>query len=156
MEIKMKELKWGETPFHKMSHEELLQYAIKTYPALLSAQNAMGMYYRIGDQPFWQNIGAGGKAFKRVHEIIKDIHSEYDEENIYFSFYRYAYNFLFEESDGWGTWYMCSKCGQMCSDSKEILSDKMCKDIFTYSDCDGVMRKLTLDDLKPKEGENDG
>src|SRR5258706_7914258 len=91
----MKELSYGETPWDDLSEEELLREVQRMYDAVLSLNSALSLVK--GPEPasrFWGK-GTGGNALKKAAMILDPIRQQYDEEQIYRCFFRYAVDLLF-------------------------------------------------------------
>lgn len=162
---KSKELQWGETPFHKMSPEELLRAAIRMYDACVSAKSALALCeandkVRWPINPYWAE-GTGGRALEKCRQVVDPIELRYSSEAIWRSFYRPAVDLLWKDNPpiilttGWA---ICPKCGQMVGTSRrlhESAHGKVCKDAMSFSpDCDGILRPMTWEDMKIKEAVN--
>ena len=146
-------LKWGETPFHHLSHDELLRTTERMYAAILSMNFALKMCDDGSDAGFWGTEGSGGTALEKARQIIKPIHTAYSDEDIYRSFFRYANDLLFDRSTykiGFG-WVVCDTCKVMVGETVQgdsYLNHK-CSEIFDYKKCPGTFRPLTWGDLAP-------
>jgi uncharacterized protein YukE len=154
-----KVLEWGETPFDKMSHDELLVHAKRMYSAIQSAHNELGNMREMGlrvdkHSLYWTGQGSGNIAFQKVDQALKKASNGYSRENIHHSYFRYAKSFLF---DPWSksdmpVWMICSKCGSL----HELDSDKINRiievemshnEMYKDSNCDGLFQKLTADNF---------
>lgn len=140
----MIKLKWGQTPWDKMSKSELLREVQRMFTALESARSAMKLSSDMS-HPFWSDIGSGGRALSKANQVIESIYDKYDSESVYRSFYRYAISLLFNVPDK-EKWVVCSECGAMYSPGE---LDKPCG-IFPSGkkDCKGTLRALNWSDLK--------
>lgn len=158
---KKKELQWGETPFHKMSPEELLRAAIRMYDAAVSAKSALALSsYGQEINPFW-TAGTGGCALEKCRQVVDPIEKEYDREDIYRSFYRPAVDLLWKDNGSivlTTSWAICPECGQMVGTSHGRHAPswgKVCSEVIPCStDCKGILRPMTWEDMKPKEAVN--
>ena len=148
------DLLWGETPFDHLSKEESLLLLQKMYSALVSAESVLSLISYNQTSAFWGPEGSGRHSIEKIKSILNPIHAGFDRENIYRSFFRYANDLLFPELAAIGHvgfgWSVCSICGKMVgtSYSGKSANGKPCKEIVP-TDCEGVFRPLTWDDLKP-------
>lgn len=141
-------LEWGETPWDKKTREELLLDVKRMYGAIV-ALNSVCSLCKCGQEvsSFWSNEeGSGFRALELARQILEPIHKEYDSEDIYRSFFRYAYDLLFDGKMGFG-WYVCDTCKRMIgrSQDKETREGDWCM----FPPCQGKYRKLTWQDMKP-------
>ena len=145
----MKELKWGETPWDNKTREELLLEVKRMYSAIISANSCINLW-KIHDpeSPFWTfPEGTGYSALNKCSQIIGPIEDEYDRENIYRMFYRYADDLLFE-GEGF-TWLICPKCNYLFG-GKNKEEGQICWEQNIFSkDCSGILRKIKWEDLCP-------
>jgi hypothetical protein len=108
--IRQAPLEWGETPWDRMSREELVRSAAKLYIALLSARTVL-RFGKIADEersggtlsPFWKNSGLGGETLRHAEEATEI--AGFEAEDIYRAFSRYGADLLFE--DGGFGWRVC-------------------------------------------------
>jgi hypothetical protein len=153
-----KTLEWGQTPWDNMTRAELLRLVQKMWAALNSVTMPLevikdnDLRTNKAYKDYWGESGVGGCALERAHQIIDPIMKEYDGENLYRAFYRYATDLLFDASkyDIGFKWVICSECGEMTPTShvEERYLDKRCT---LTNKCKGTLRRLTWDDLKPND-----
>jgi hypothetical protein len=140
--MRIKKLKWGQTPFDKMTKKKLLLVAKTMYSALISARSALAILDYPKGNPYFGERGSGGRALEKAEQAYQLATSGHDSENVYRSFFRYADDLLFDCSvfEIGSNWYVCDKCKTMIGIRNN--SDKTCI-------CGNEMRKMTWDDLKP-------
>lgn len=143
---------WGQTPWDSLSKEQLLREVQRMYSACVSARSTLRIM-RVQDQfsPFWTSQhGTGYRALSKLDQIVEPVEREFDGEDIYRMFYRYADDLLFTAEDGFG-WYVCPVCNRMIArggaSSTETYDGKPCK--YTPN-CKGIYRKLTWEDMEYK------
>lgn len=144
-------LQWGETPWDKLSQEELLREVQRIFSALQSTESVLRIL-RAQDveSSFWSDQGTGGQALDRAAQVINPIYERYDGETMYKSFFRYAPSLLFnvpvEEK-----WIICPVCGGMWGWRKDIAQyvGTLCSEhpMTQQSECKGVLRWLEWSDL---------
>jgi hypothetical protein len=106
---KTRKLKWGETPFDRMSQEDLLIHAKRMFLALTSSTSILSMS-KIRDElsggvsTYWGKDGMGGKALNLSKRTLGKIKRGYDSEDIYRMFFRYAEDVLFEPDENSRRW----------------------------------------------------
>lgn len=151
------ELVFGETPFDRMDHQELLLTTKRFYDALLSAKSALSLVSHDNASLFWGVNGTGGRALEKAKQSIEGIHQQYDEEDIYRAYYRYAPDLLYADSeyDIKNHWCVCDQCGKMLSvglPSRSIAGES-CQDHppILEENCPGVFRNLQWSDLTPNK-----
>jgi hypothetical protein len=138
----MKKLKWGQTPFDRMTKKELTENAIRMYDALIASRSCLKILRANDTSIYWQSDGSGGRALNKADQTIEHIHKNFDDEQIYRMFYRYANNLIFTDLDKMD-WYICDKDGSMYSPGNiECLQ------------CKGKLRKITMKDLDRKDFES--
>lgn len=168
-----KQLKWGQTPFDRMTKKELTRHAQRMYSALSSCMSVIGMQQAMDrfqvaqakgsdpdalslDQlhPYWGCDGSGGRALEKARQALVLVDQPYDKEVIYTSFFRYADDLLFDGSqfNVVTGWVVCPKCGTMLGSrlkdsGKNRLEGKACSE-SGLSQCDGIFRPITWEDLK--------
>ena len=151
------ELKWGETPFHRMTHDELLVHAMRMYSALLTADSVMKLlsHGKTAADLFWFG-GTGGVGLERAKQALAAVNDGFDEENIYRSFFRAGNDLLFEDGGQEAVkskWAVCPKCNSSFASPggpgepyKDIAGEKC-----HLPKCDGILRPLTWEDFKPED-----
>lgn len=159
----MKELKFGETPWDNLPREELLREVQKMY-AVIGALNSVVSQSRRPEaeqHPYWGAEGTGGRALEMANQVLTPITEKYEAENIYRSFYRYAYDLLFDQSKakiGFG-WVVCPECGVMFGKDTKGHSHEgeNCSSVGMSNkpDCQGVFRKIEWSDLDPDRWNGD-
>lgn len=142
----MKQLEWGETPWDDLTKEELLREVQRMYCAVSSAYGVLlEDAERNEGHPFWSNEGRGGRTLEMCRQSLAKL-EDYEPENIYRSFFRYAHDLLFDPNPnaviGFG-WHICPKCGTMRGGNKEFLAREPCME----TKCDGILRKIEWGDL---------
>lgn len=175
-----RELRWGETPWDHLNHEELLRTVQRLYAALQAASGVVDMartndawphlnsetpQERIGAEidriaqelPFWGKDGRGGRAHEMARQAL-ELDTDYGD-TLYRSFFRYAHDLLFHERSGvrigFG-WVVCDTCGQMIGrrlrDNNNYLLGKPCAAHgMGKSNCTGVFRAIQWSDLRLRE-----
>ena len=137
----MKRLTWGETPWDKLSHEELLRTVQRYHSALSSLDSCLTMMRDfqvqiVPDHPYWKE-GLGGWALQKSSAILDELHGRYSDEDIYRAFFRYADTLLFPDlGEAWG---ICPQ-GHMAAPFKAACPD-----------CQQPMRPLAWSDLAPAD-----
>lgn len=142
-----KQLEWGQTPWDDLDRDTLLREVQRMASALQSAHSVMRMTkYNNEEHPYW-SVGTGARACKKVDQALARL-EDYDSEDVYRSFYRYADDLLFT-GVGFG-WAVCPVCGQMFGENSEGASavGTKCASHLNKT-CPGVLRPITWDDLKP-------
>jgi hypothetical protein len=147
-------LKWGETYFDRMTHEELLLHAKRMYSALGSTKSVIAMLaVGEGANSFYGKRGAGGAALAEARQALRAITQDRDDyrEGMYRAYFRYADDLLFERNDyrliGMG-WRVC-EAGHMTGNHHEN-PEKDCPL------CGGSVRDLQWSDLEIRERSDDG
>ena len=147
-----KQLAWGQTPWDDLDRDELLREVQRMASALQSANSVLSMISAAEPaHPFWTR-GTGARAAAKVEQALARL-TEYDGENIYRSFYRYADDLLFDSTTmriGWG-WAVCPVCDQMIGegiDEQSAVGTTCASHLNTK--CPGVLRAITWDDLTPR------
>ncbi len=156
--MRKKSLKWGQTPWDKMSKEELLHEVWRMYSAMRALYSVVKMDRERSDAititHYFGRNGVGGNALEKGRQILEPLFGQYKdgEGDLYRSFFRYADDLLFDQSTGYtmigGLWHVCPECGTMIGDNPrgESSNGKPCH--MGKKDCKGIMRPLTWDDLK--------
>lgn len=141
----VRSLKWGETPFDRMSREELLRHAQRLYAAAESMESELEAHqYGREESPYWAEGGAGWNALTQGSQAVAAASEGFDREEIYRMFFRYARDLLF---DGVGNrWRICPKCRVMAG--RAWNGDSLTGAPCVSPKCDGVLRKITWEDLK--------
>ncbi len=119
----MPELQWGETPWDNLSREDLLREVQRMYAAVLSADGALSLCRGNERGGFWSaSGGTGGRALAKCELARAWVESEYDHENVYRAFFRYAVDLLFSPELGFG-WTACDGCDVLTGpmDGKPIV-----------------------------------
>lgn len=155
----MNELNWGETPWDKMTREELLREVQRMYAAVNAADSVLNLM-RIDENGnrredgFWGKGGTAGRAHEMTRQIAEPLWNEYDREQMYDGFFRYANDLLFDRSTGYRIgfgWAVCPVCGDMYGETGDGRSSigRPCNE-HLREDCPGVLRPLTWDDMQPE------
>lgn len=154
-----KQLRFGETPFHKMTKKQLLIVACQMYAALSRTRSHVAMRkaadeYNGNIGGYWGENGQGGIALAMAEQALYAAQAGYTSEAVYRSFFRYATDLLFDNSKykiGSG-WMVCPVCGTMLGARGDgtTVEGQICKDAFPIQkgECPGVYRPLTWDDLR--------
>lgn len=144
---RQKELVWGETPFDRMSPEEVLLNAKRMYSALISLES-LAKQMRLGNEqsPYW-SVGVGGAAIEKGAQALAGVDADYTSEDVYRSFYRYADDLLFDTGKhpmiGSG-WWVCDADGTMLGGHPDGSHTVMC------FKCNGPLRPITWADMAPQ------
>ncbi len=140
-------LKYGQTPWDRLSRKELLLLLCRYHSALSSAASCLRMS-RVGseDHPYFGPDGSAGHAIAKADFIMRLAGEDMDagSEKIYRQFFRSATSVLFPGvplNRGLSPWYICETCGQMLSGSVDPPS-RLCK-------CDGAWRPFRMSDIRP-------
>lgn len=142
----MKQLEWGETPWDNLTKEELLREVQRMYCAVSSAYSVL-LDYAGSDpsHPFWSKEGRGARTLEMCRQSLANL-EDYEPDNMYRSFFRYAHDLLFDSNPnavlGFG-WHICPKCGTMRGSKNDVLVGESCME----PKCNGVLRKLEWGDL---------
>lgn len=142
-------LEFGETPWDKMDRESLLREVQRMYSAVSSLHSALSLCKGpLGPNlgPYWKLYGSGGQALAKGDHIIASIEANYNCDEVYHAFFRYADDLLFTRGMGFN-WQICTKCRAMIGNKD--LEGKPCKD-WLLPHCDGMMRPIQWSDLQPK------
>ncbi len=139
-----KVLEWGQTPFDDWDRDRLLLEVRRMFHALQSAHSVLRMC-RDGSA-FWGQEGTGGRALTLAAEVMGPIESQYEDETIYRSYYRYAVDLLFSPEVGVG-WMVCDQCGSMWGRGGNRSLAATC--ISPKCNC-APLRPLAWSDLEPK------
>lgn len=139
----MPELKWGQTPWDNLSREELLREVQRLWSALESTSSCLRiMRASQSGGGYWSPDGSGGRALEKARQIQEPIKEQYDDEQVYRAFFRYADDLLFE---GVGSdWQVCDSCGEMTGAIAGMASSVECWR------CKTPKRPLTWADLEPR------
>ena len=156
-----KKLEWGETPWDDLSTEDLLLEVKRMYSALVSLNSVVRMDRVMSDpgHPFYGTDGSGGRALEKARQILEPIDGEPGGkrcEDTYRAFFRYADDLLFDRSTGYrigSGWAVCPVCGLMLGENMrgDPLFGQRCGDVSPNESCDGVLRALSWEDLKPNK-----
>ena len=146
----MATLVWGETPWDSKSKEELLRDVQRMYDAIVAMNSCLHIIkYHDQQSPYWGPGGSGGRSLEMSRQVLAPIHAQYDESDIYRSFFRYATDLLFDQSmpirTGSG-WMICPVCGTMTGNPDR--SPDIGEACRMTRNCTGITRALILDDLK--------
>ena len=137
------ELQWGETPFDEMDYDELFETCLRLYSACVEAGGALKMVRHADPaSPYWGKEGTGGIALMMLDQALGKANGERDPGDAY-GFFRYA-NCLLFSGPGITRWCVCEK-DEVMQGSYHSTGPGVC------IKCDGPMRPLTWDDMKPRE-----
>jgi hypothetical protein len=154
------ELQWGETPFDKLSREEMRMLLCKLYTALNATSGALAMSRAAELQidpnsVFWGPHGNGGRIMMMADQALNPIKREFGgDEAISRAYFRYADELLFDWSSikFGSSWAVCPKCGVMIGYSRDGDSavGTSCAGTRRGGSCTGTLRALSWDDLRPE------
>jgi len=149
-----KELPWGCTPFDELSHEQLREQCCRLYAATESLTSTLAQFRLGNEQTLYWSSGSGGKAMEEGEQALVAARQGYESSTIYYAFFRYARDLLFQGRPGLrigGDWDICDACGQMLSTLDETKPTGLphLKVMGGFGTCKGVLRKLQWSDLKP-------
>lgn len=155
--MRKKTLKWGRTPWDKMTRKELLFEVKRMYSALLSVNSELrSCSFFIINPYYFGKTGGGGRALEKARQVLESIHNQYKEGDmsLYTVFFRYADDLLFDRSTGYrigSGWAVCPVCGMMISENGEgeSMIGKPCE--MGAKDCPGIFRALSWEDLAPEK-----
>ena len=142
------DLNWGETPFHHMTHNQLMRHAQRLYAAVESANNALHNLRPIQYEhsPYWMPNGAGGRAMEQTEQALTRARGPYNPESVYRMFFRYARDLLFKQDKvriGFD-WAWCDKCGDAVGGPPlREVTGVVHHTVSGITECDGVMKPLT-------------
>lgn len=143
-------LLWGETPWDRMTRDEVIREAQRLFAACGAMKGALAMN-RFGNEasPFWSLQGTAGRALAMgEHALAEYGDSDQRSENIYRSFFRAAEDLLFH-GIGCFSWYVC-ECGTMTGSQPDGTHDRCCSDCAHKAGWSvASMRPITWDDVKP-------
>jgi hypothetical protein len=141
-------LKYGETPWDRMSQEELLLVVWKMWATIVEAESVIRLNMREDWHPFWSEQGSGGRTLEMIHQVRADIGCEHGtaaNEELYRAFFRYAPDLLFDRDSavmvGSG-WRVCDKDGDMYARLAGDPAPTKCHK------CGGPLRRLEWKDLR--------
>lgn len=101
-----RDLKWGETPWDHLSRDELLRRVQMYFSAVDSLRACMAVLRSsIPESPYWAPSGSGGNALAKGDAVVDQVYTEFDQEQVYRSFFRYADDLLFP---GIARWKVCA------------------------------------------------
>jgi hypothetical protein len=160
------ELEFGETPWDKMSREELLREVQRMYAATTGLYSVVRMskatdQIRAGmgpesddpPNPYWGKSGVGGNELEKARQVIDPLDDRYGSGNIYRAFFRYANDLLFEDN-GYemihDNWMVCPECGAMYGSRYKMIERPCASEPFGKPGCPGVLRKLQWSDMEKK------
>jgi len=154
------ELKWGETPFDRLSREEMRTLLCRFYSALNSTRGVLHAAELLQMQaeaksPYWGPDGLGGRALAKAHQALNPVHAEFGgEEAVWRAFFRVADDLLFDSSKYriGSNWAVCPKCGVMIGGTPDGISPAgtACAGTRRSGGCSGTLRKIEWSDLEPK------
>lgn len=146
-----KKLMYGETPFDKLTREELILHCQRMYEACSSMYSVINLS-KINDSyrdnyisPFWTK-GSGAQALEMGKQCLDKVQNGFSTDNIYHAFFRYARDLLFDSPPEFNlgfSWYVCNKCNRMIG--ADNLLGTTCR--FT-KDCDGIYRSIVWSDIR--------
>jgi hypothetical protein len=144
------DLEWGQTPWDRLSREELLREVQRYYAALTETRSALAMQSNFAPAAsFWSVIGSGGFALAMANSVLSRVDADDQAcESAFRSFFRYAYELLFPDVPQRTHWAICDTCGRMVG-HPESRAGVLCASA-TGAPCTGTMRAFTWEDLAPK------
>lgn len=158
----MSSLPFGTTPFDSMSAEELRMQCARLYAATVSLTSLVQVL-KLGNEgsPYWTS-GSAGCALEEGLQALEAARCGHDAGEMYDAYFRYATSLLFKNKPGLelvSEWVICPKCEQMQSKrltkGEAPLVGQVHKEETGWGDCDGVLRPLQWDDLKPRAGNSE-
>lgn len=137
-------LKYGQTPWDRLSKRRLLRLIISYHAALSSTASCLRVS-RCGNEnhPYWAQ-GVGGRALAEAHWLLDIAKTDIARERLYRKFFRSVNESLFPGAewgmDRWG-WWICETCGEMMANHTNN-PQRCCK-------CEGAWRPFRLSDIRP-------
>lgn len=138
-----------------MEVETPIRHVQRLYLAVTSSLAACGMHHSFIHQGLsketpagspWGPSGRGDAIYEALQTLVQDeFHALYDDECLYFTFFRYAPQLLFfscPHPDRW--WVVCNVCGDLTGGAREHCFAIPCRD----DKCTGSCRDLQWTDLK--------
>lgn len=126
--MKIRELKYGESPLDSMSELEVRLFAKRAFSAMVSAESTLRLVRgpETDDRTFWGPEGTGGRALAKTAFTLRTAHPNPGGEDVWRSYYRPATPSLFKDcilSDGRpleAPWMLCtnSACGVFSSGAR--------------------------------------
>lgn len=141
----VKRLKYGQTPWDRLTKKELLLMVCRYHSALSSAASCLWMMH--SENVYWSVKGSGGRALAKA-DFLRNISGEDSDlgaEKIYRSFFRYTDEVLFPglALDTLGPWQICDTCGAMV---KVIIGGSPSH--FGSTKCSGHFREFRMEDIR--------
>lgn len=153
---KEKQLEFGETPFHRMNHEDLLMAAIRMYDAVVASKDALRLASHNDPESSYWTVGTGAIALEKCNQVVDPLNKKYSSENIWRSFYRPYIDLLWKDKGNiilTTHWAVCPVCKNMLGngniENQPDLFGKICSEVnpFGAKDCHGVLRPMVIDDI---------
>lgn len=147
-------LRYGQTPWDRLSRTELLLMVCRYHDALSSAASCLRvMRCQDDNSPYWALPGGeGGRALAKWDflDTISSQNSDTAHEKIYRAFFRSAGRVLFPGVNlgGWHKWWICEACGQM-SATADTFDGKPKRPCHCS---DSEWRPFRLSDIRPDLG----
>ena len=141
-------LKWGETYFDRMTHEELLLHAKRMYSALQAADGVISQSVEMdkyhGESVYYSKRGVGGAAHERIQQTLDAItlRSDNYREDMYRSYFRYATDLLFQYNG-----YRHVNTGWKVCEQGHMTGNDHDSPIDACPHCRGSVRPLQWSDL---------
>lgn len=161
MDAPLKQLEFGQSPFDHLSREQLLIQCQRMYSATVSLVDVAEIHkFPHKDSLYW-TVGSGASALERGRQALAAAEQDFDDESIYFSFFQMANNILFEDKGnlqvGNGM-VVCASCGMTVglSSDEPLPVGRKCQDLRPSGACEGILRKIDWQDLKPKNPIQEG
>ncbi|MHD0644161.1 hypothetical protein ACYPKM_00825 [Pseudomonas aeruginosa] len=148
MGTKKVDLEWGQTPFDKLSREELLLHCSRLYSATRALQSTLAMLTAPMKSKDFASL-----SLEKGRQALAKVDEGFSQESIYKAYYRYADDLLFENTPkvmvGEG-WVLCPKCQGMYGGGS-VKEGTLCNEAMPAPNnpCDGLLRKLEWSDLQP-------
>lgn len=141
----MTRLEYGQTPWDDMSREELLREMQRAYAAVDAARSALELSVGSEPVPFWRAGGRGYRALEMCEAVVSRVERQFNSEDVYRAFFRYAVDLLFGPEFGSG-WRVCPK-GHMLGDTPTTEGARRSHRVCSL--CDAPMRDIEWRDIQP-------
>ncbi len=138
------DLAWGQTPWDKLSREDLLRHVQRLYSAVHSSVSTMKALRSADEHArYWSSAGVGGRAIAKAEQADELARGPFLSEAMYHAFYRYADDLLFAPPVGMG-WAVCDLGHMTASTEIARLTCAICKHQGREAQ---AMRPITWADL---------
>lgn len=130
--------------------ETFIRHAQRMYAALTSSYSVMKqLQLETKESSYWDSEQEGGIAFQLVNDILLPLHEKVNENELYYNFFRYANELLFQDQVKTSIWLVCPTCKQMYGFGNQDDIGKPCHEIDLFvKECKGNVRKLEWEDLQ--------